>query len=117
MPVIVLLCAFGAFGTGNNLFADGTVAAFRVMGYVRERNGYPVAALVLGIVTASMVEQSLVTSLIKSDGSILPFFSRPVAAVLAACTIAALEWPLAELAILHAADGRAGRRYSRGEPP
>jgi putative tricarboxylic transport membrane protein len=41
-----------------------------------------------------MVEQSFVTSLIKSDGSILPFFSRPVAAVLASMTIAALLWPL-----------------------
>jgi hypothetical protein len=36
----------------------------------------------------------LITSLIKSDGNVLPFFSRPVAAVLAACTIAALKWPL-----------------------
>ena len=42
-----------------------------------ERNGYPVAAMVLGIVMGTMVEQSFVTSLIKSDGSILPFFSRP----------------------------------------
>jgi putative tricarboxylic transport membrane protein len=42
----------------------------------------------------TMVEQAFVTSLIKSDGSILPFFSRPVAAVLAAMTIAALLWPL-----------------------
>jgi putative tricarboxylic transport membrane protein len=41
-----------------------------------------------------MVEQAFVSSLIKSDGSILPFFSRPVAAVLAAMTIAALVWPL-----------------------
>ena len=59
-----------------------------------ERNGYPVAALVLGIVMGTMVEQSFVTSLIKSDGSILPFFERPVSAVLAAMTIAALLWPL-----------------------
>jgi|RhiMethySRZTD1v2_1073278.scaffolds.fasta_scaffold292342_2 Tripartite tricarboxylate transporter TctA family len=81
MPVIVLLCAVGAFATGNNLFAVSTVAAFGVIGYVLERNGYPVAALVLGIVMGSMVEQSLVTSLIKSDESIVPFFSRPVAAV------------------------------------
>jgi len=92
--VIVLLCAVGAFATGNNSFAVSTVAAFGVIGYVLERNGYPVAALVLGIVMGSIVEQSLVTSLIKSDGSIVPFFSRPVAAVLAACTIAALLWPL-----------------------
>ena len=94
MPVIVLLCAVGAFATGNNLFAVVTVAAFGVVGYVMERNGYPVAAMVLGIVMGTMVEQSFVTSLIKSDGSILPFFSRPVAAVLAAMTIAALLWPL-----------------------
>jgi TctA family transporter len=72
-----------------------TVAAFGVIGFVMERNGYPVAAMVLGIVMGTMVEQSFITSLIKSDGSILPFFSRPVAAVLAACTIAALLWPVA----------------------
>ena len=94
MPVIVLLCAVGAFATGNNLFAVITVAAFGVIGFVMERNGYPVAAMVLGIIMGAMVEQNLVTSLIKSDGNILPFFSRPVAAVLAAMTIAALLWPI-----------------------
>ena len=50
--------------------------------------------MVLGIVMGTMVEQSFVTSLIKSDGSILPFFERPVSAVLAAMTIAALLWPV-----------------------
>jgi putative tricarboxylic transport membrane protein len=42
-----------------------------------------------------MVEQNFITSLIKSDGSIWPFFSRPVAAILAFFTIAALLWPVA----------------------
>jgi putative tricarboxylic transport membrane protein len=50
----------------------------------------------------TMVEQSFVTSLIKSDGSILPFFSRPVSAVLAALTIACLVWPIF-FRLLHAA--------------
>ena len=95
MPVIVLLCAVGAYATGNNLFAVLVVAAFGAIGYVMDRNGYPVAAMVLGIVMGTMVEQSLVTSLIKSDGSILPFFSRPVAAVLAVLALAALLWPVA----------------------
>jgi TctA family transporter len=95
MPVIVLLCGVGSFATGNNLFLVVTVAAFGVIGFVMERNGYPVAAMVLGIVMGTMVEQSFITSLIKSDGSIIPFFSRPVAAVLAFCTIAALLWPVA----------------------
>ena len=71
-----------------------TVAAFGIIGYVMEANGYPVAAMVLGIVMGTMVEQSFVTSLIKSDGSILPFFERPVSSVLAALTIGALAWPV-----------------------
>ena len=70
------------------------VAVFGMLGFVMEDNGYPVAALVLGIVMGTMVEQSFVTSLIKSDGSMLPFFERPVSAVLAAMTIACLVWPL-----------------------
>jgi TctA family transporter len=94
MPVIMLCCAVGSFAIGNNLFGVITVASFGVIGYVMEQNGYPVAAMVLGIVMGTMLEQAFVTSLIKSDGSILPFFERPISAVLAACTIAAFAWPL-----------------------
>jgi TctA family transporter len=97
MPVIVLLCAVGAFATGNNLFSVLLVALFGCLGFVMERNGYPVAAMVLGIVMGSMVETNFVTSLIKSDNSVLPFFERPVSAVLAFMTGAALLWPLAFL--------------------
>jgi putative tricarboxylic transport membrane protein len=93
MPVIILCCAVGTFATGNNLFNVICVAFFGVLGFVMEKNGYPVAALVLGIVMGTMVEQSFVTSLIKSDGSLLPFFERPVSAILAALTIACLVWP------------------------
>jgi TctA family transporter len=93
MPVIILCCAVGSFATGNNLFAVVMVATFGIVGYVMEANGYPVAAMVLGIVMGTMVEQSFVTSLIKSDGSVLPFFERPVSAILAILTIGALIWP------------------------
>ena len=95
MPVIILLCAVGSFATGNNLALVFTVATFGLIGYFMDKNGFPVAALVLGAVMGTMVEQNFVTSLIKSDGSLMPFFSRPVAAVLAFMTIAAVLWPLA----------------------
>jgi TctA family transporter len=94
MPIVLVCAAVGAFATGNNLFAVLVVAAFGVIGYLLEANGYPVAALVLGIVMGSMVEQNFVTSLIKSDGSVVPFFDRPVSAILAAMTFSALLWPL-----------------------
>jgi putative tricarboxylic transport membrane protein len=94
MPVILVLCAVGAFATGNNLFAVILVGVFGCLGFVMERNGYPVAALVLGIVMGNMVEQNFITSLIKSDGDLLPFFERPVSGVLAAMTFGALLWPV-----------------------
>ena len=99
LPVIVLLAAVGAFAIGNNLFAVVIVAAFGVLGFVMERNGYPVAAMVLGIIMGSMVETNFITSLIKSDNSLLPFFERPVSAVLAAITAGALFWPVAAWAL------------------
>lgn len=94
MPVILLLCAVGSFATGNNLFSVLLVGLFGCLGYLMEKNGYPVAALVLGIVMGSMLEQSFITSLIKSDGDVLPFFERPVSSILAFLTLGALFWPL-----------------------
>ena len=85
------------------------LAFFGCLGFVMERNGYPVAALVLGIVMGTMVEQSFVTSLIKSDGSLLPFFARPVSAVLATLTLGALLWPLLAWGV-----GRGARAIGRG---
>src|SRR5438552_19124255 len=94
MPVIMLCCAVGSFAIGNNTCGDVTVAAFGIIGYIVEANGYPVAAMVLGIVMGTMVEQAFVTSLIKSDGSILPFFDRPISAILASMAIGAFIWPV-----------------------
>ena len=112
MPVILLCCAVGSFAIGNNLFGVLVVAVFGMIGYVMERNGYPVAAMVLGIVMGTMFEQSFVTSLIKSDGSLMPFFERPVSAVLAAITICCLAWPIA--AMLYR---RAGARPASARAP
>src|SRR3954464_5830992 len=93
MPPIMLRCAVGSFAIGNNMFGVVTGDTFGIVGYVMEANGYPVAAMVLGIVMGTMVEQAFVTSLIKSDGSILPFFERPISAILASMAIGALIWP------------------------
>jgi TctA family transporter len=41
-----------------------------------------------------MLEENLVSSLIKSDGSVLAFFARPIAATLGAMTFAIWLWPL-----------------------
>jgi TctA family transporter len=52
-----------------------------------EENGFPIAPAVLGIVLGPLVEENFMTSMIKADGSLLGFFSRPIAAVLGAITL------------------------------
>jgi TctA family transporter len=42
-----------------------------------------------------MLEENFITSMIKSDGDLLGFFQRPIAAGLGAAAILVWLWPLA----------------------
>jgi putative tricarboxylic transport membrane protein len=57
-----------------------------------EENGYPIAPAILGIVLGPLVEENFMTSMIKSDGDLLGFFERPIAAVLGVITLAIWAW-------------------------
>jgi putative tricarboxylic transport membrane protein len=48
------------------------------------------APFVLGMVLGPLLDKSLRRGLVLSDGSVLPFFTRPICAVLAAVTIFAI---------------------------
>jgi TctA family transporter len=59
-----------------------------------EENGYPVGPTVLGMVMGRLVEEHLMTSLIKVQGDVTRFFERPVATALAIFTLLVWLWPL-----------------------
>ncbi len=90
MPIVLMFCIVGAFAITNSPFAVGVMLVFGLLGFLMEENGFPVAPVILGIVLGPMLEQSFVTSMIKSDGSFLAFFARPIAGALVAATI--LVW-------------------------
>jgi putative tricarboxylic transport membrane protein len=93
MPVILLFCIVGAFAINNTVFDIGVMLVAGVVAYVLEENGFPVAPAILGVVLGEMLEENFVTSMIKSDGDLLAFFSRPLAATLGALTLAAWFLP------------------------
>jgi TctA family transporter len=68
--------------------------AMGLLAYYMEENGFPVAPTILGIVMGGLVERSLSTSLIKSDGSLLAFFERPIATGLGIFTLTVWSLPL-----------------------
>jgi TctA family transporter len=65
-----------------------------VVGFVLEENGVPIAPAILGVVLGGMLEDNFVTSMIKSDGNLLAFFERPVAATLGVLTLAVWFLPI-----------------------
>src|SRR5690606_23360127 len=87
MPVILLFCVVGSFVINNALFDVGVMLAFGIVGWIMERNGFPIAPTILGLVLGGMLEQNFVTSMIKADGNLLAFFERPVSATLGVVTI------------------------------
>ncbi|MCO5733374.1 tripartite tricarboxylate transporter permease [Rhizobium sp. SSA_523] len=87
MPIILVFCMVGSFAVENTITAVGVALAFGVVGYFMEENGIPIAPFVLGIVLGPLVEQNFLTSMMKSGGSLLAFFDRPIAASLGAITL------------------------------
>ena len=106
MPMILLFCVVGSYAINNSVFDVGVMLAFGLLAYVMEENGYPVAPAILGVVLGGMLEENFISSMIKSDGRLLGFFERPIAAGLGIVTILVWLSPL----ILHMIRARrAGR--------
>ena len=87
MPVILLFCVVGAFAINNSVFDVGVMLVFGLLAYVMEANRFPIAPTILGLVLGGMLEQNLVTSLIKADGAPGAFFHRPIAGTLGVVTL------------------------------
>ncbi|MBB4226994.1 hypothetical protein [Rhizobium mongolense] len=81
--------------------------AFGVLGYFMEENGIPIAPFVLGIVVGPLVEQNFLTSMMKSGGSLIAFFDRPIAAVVGVITL--LIWASPIIAMLRRQNSRSHR--------
>ncbi|MCA3181570.1 MAG: tripartite tricarboxylate transporter permease [Burkholderiaceae bacterium] len=90
MPIVFVLCVLGAYSIGQRLFDVYVMLVVGVVCFLLRRRGFPVAPFVLGLVLGDIVDKSLRRGLVLSDGSLLPFFTRPISAVLAAVVLAML---------------------------
>jgi len=93
MPIILLFCVVGTFAINNTVFDVGVMLVAGVAAYVLEENGIPSAPAILGVVLGGMLEENFITSMIKSNGDLTAFFSRPIAAALGALTLGAWFLP------------------------
>lgn len=88
LPMILIFCVVGSYAMTNSIYGIIIMLVMGIFAFILEENDFPVAPIILGLVLGEMFEQNFITSMIKSDGSFLAFFARPIAAILGVATIA-----------------------------
>jgi TctA family transporter len=88
MTGVVVFSLVGSYSLRNNLFDVYVMIAFGLVGLLMEARRVPLAPLILGLILGPMIEENLRVGLINSDGSLAPFFFRPISAALVALLLA-----------------------------
>ena len=91
-PVIVVVCAVGAYTVHNSMFDVSMMVVFGIVGYVFKKLDYPLAPMVLALVLGDMAESSFRQALLLSQGSLAIFWASPLAAVLMSLGLLMLFW-------------------------
>jgi len=94
MPMILIFCIVGTFAINNSVFDIGVMLVAGVVAWLLEDNDFPIAPAILGVVLGGMLEENFITSMIKADGNLMAFITRPIAAGLAVLTLLIWGVPL-----------------------
>jgi putative tricarboxylic transport membrane protein len=85
MPIIVPLCAIGAFGINQSPFDLYVMLATGLAGLMLYKMRYPLAPLILGVILGPMADENLRKAIMIFQGqnaSLLDILSRPVGTVM-----------------------------------
>jgi putative tricarboxylic transport membrane protein len=93
-PVIVVICAIGAYTVHSSMFDVVMMMVFGVVGYLFKKLKYPMAPLVLALVLGDMAEASFRQSMLMSQGSLSIFWSNGLVGSIFGLAILMLVWPL-----------------------
>jgi len=98
-PVIMVICAIGAYTVHNSMFGVWMMVVFGVIGYVFKKLQYPLAPLVLAIVLGDRAEASFRQAMLVSQGELSVFFSKPLVGTMTGLALMLLFWPMASFAL------------------
>ncbi|HEY9459619.1 MAG TPA: tripartite tricarboxylate transporter permease [Paralcaligenes sp.] len=93
-PVIIVICAIGAYTAHNSMLDVWLMALFGVVGYAFKKLNYPVAPLILALVLGDRTEDSFRQSMLASKGDLSVFWSNSLVASITLLAILLLLWPL-----------------------
>jgi putative tricarboxylic transport membrane protein len=93
-PVILVICAIGAYTVHNSMFDVWLMVIFGGMGYVFKKLDYPMAPMVLALVLGDNAENGFRQSMLLSQGDLSIFFSNRLVGGITTLSLLLLFWPL-----------------------
>jgi putative tricarboxylic transport membrane protein len=98
-PVIITVCAIGAYTVNNALLDISFMLVFGVIGYAFKKLQYPLAPLVLALVLGDMAESNFRNAMVLSDGSMSIFWSNGLVGSICGLAVIMLFWPAVSAAV------------------
>jgi putative tricarboxylic transport membrane protein len=92
-PVILVMCAIGAYTVNNAVLDIFIMLIFGVIGYLFKKLHYPLAPLVLALVLGDMAESSFRRAMLISQGDVSIFWSNWLVGSICALAMVMLFWP------------------------
>ncbi len=93
-PLIIVICAIGAFTVHNAMLDIWFMMFFGVVGYVFKKLDYPMAPMVLALVLGDRAEDSFRQSMLISQGNLSVFFTNGLVGTIMTLGLIMLFWPL-----------------------
>ncbi len=93
-PLIMVVCAVGAYAVSNSYFDVIMMMGFGVLGYLFKKLHYPISPLVLAIVIGDKAEDAFRQAMLLSKGSASIFVATPLVATITGLGILLLALPL-----------------------
>ena len=98
-PVIIVICAIGAYTVHSAMLDIWFMLGFGVVGYVFKKLDYPLAPLVLALVLGDKAEDSFRQSMLVSQGEVSIMWSNPLVGSITTLALLMLGWPLISKAL------------------
>lgn len=94
VPAVLTMCYIGAFSVRNAGFDAGLLIACGVLGWLMKREGYPVVAVVIGLMLGSTADGELIRVFQLYSGNLSVFWTSPICIVLIVATCVSLAAPV-----------------------
>jgi putative tricarboxylic transport membrane protein len=98
-PVIIVICAIGAYTVHNAMLDIWYMLGFGIVGYAFKKLDYPLAPLVLALVLGDKAEDSFRQAMLVSQGDVSIMWANPLVGTITSLALLMLCWPLISKAL------------------